>query len=146
MKKILIIIMLSPFYLSGQIFVDKLYCNKTGDVSFMVNNTDTVDFFVSFDLERRSDSTWCLVNSDILAPSISKTECWIMLKSKLSETIQFNINNILKSVSVFVSTNQTDIKTSQKKNEFRIKINYTPSLDEKNKYIYFDFTMSSDVR
>lgn len=80
MKKILIIIMLSPFYSIGQIVVDKLECNKTGDVLFVINNTDTVNYFVSLELEIMHDSTWCLINNDILAPSISKMESWIMLK------------------------------------------------------------------
>ena len=145
MKKILIIIMLSPFYPIGQIVGDKLECNKTGDVLFVINNTDTVNYFVSLELEIMHDSTWCLINNDILAPSISKMESWIMLKSQLTETLQFNINNILKSSAVIIPTSSTHLIPSQKDTEFRIKVNYTPSLDEKNKYIYYDFTLPRDL-
>lgn len=145
MKKILIIIMLSPFYSIGQIVVDKLECNKTGDVLFVINNTDTVNYFVSLELEIMHDSTWYLINNDILAPSISKMESWIMLKSQLTETLQFNINNILKSSAVIIPTSSTHLIPSQKDTEFRIKVNYTPSLDEKNKYIYYDFTLPRDL-
>ena len=127
--------MLSPFYSIGQIVVDKLECNKTGDVLFVINNTDTVNYFVSLELEIMHDSTWYLINNDILAPSISKMESWIMLKSQLTETLQFNINNILKSSAVIIPTSSTHLIPSQKDTEFRIKVNYTPSLDEK-KQIY----------
>ena len=127
--------MLSPFYPIGQIVGDKLECNKTGDVLFVINNTDTVNYFVSLELEIMHDSTWCLINNDILAPSISKMESWIMLKSQLTETLQFNINNILKSSAVIIPTSSTHLIPSQKDTEFRIKVNYTPSLDEK-KQIY----------
>lgn len=146
MKKILIIIMLSPFYLAGQIVVDKLYCNKTGDVSFMIYNTDTVDYFVSLELEIKKDSIWCLVDNDILVPSVSKMECWIKLQSKLSEIIQFNINNILKSASLSAPTTEIHLAGYQKDNEFRIKVNYVPSLDEKTEYIYCYFTASRIFR
>lgn len=145
MKKILIIIMLSPFYSIGQIVVDKLECNKTGDVLFVINNTDTVNYFVSLELEIMHDSTWCLINNDILAPSISKMESWIMLKSQLTETLQFNINNILKSSAVIIPTSSTHLIPSQNDTEFRIKVNYTPSLDEKNKSMYCDFTLPRDL-
>ena len=138
--------MLSPFILAGQIVVDKLDCDKTGDVLFVIKNTDTINYFVSLEIEIMHDSTWCLVDNNILAPSSSKMECWIMLKSKLSETIQFNINDILKSASVFIPTISTYLKPSQKDNEFRIKVNYTSLLGEKNEHIYCKFTVPRDFR
>lgn len=123
MKKIYLFLMLCPFYLHGQISLDKMEKNDNEDITIFVKNTDTIRYFVSLELQMKCDSIWLPFDKNVLAPTISKETTWMLLEPDEVKEISFNLHSIFKKVAVSLPhAIDASLSTAQEHRTFRLKV------------------------